>query len=243
MRMQDVDLLKLLPIFMREDPAVTGLARGSNETIKALAARIALLSRWDKIDSMDHAELDELAWERNILWYESMASLEAKRKIVRESDQVYATLGTKWAIESMLSAYFDEVRVSEWYEYGGQPHHFKITSSDPSMMGSKKEKFLYLLEIVKRKSSWLESVHITMTGQLPIYTGIIIAGRSMETCHVGTQVRYVNTLDIRMGVIIAGRSVETNRIGTRIRYEPLIAIHTGIIIGDYTRETTRILAK
>ena len=48
----------------------------------------------DKIDQLNDAELDEMAWELNIQWYDSTAPIETKRAVIRSSDRVYAKLGT-----------------------------------------------------------------------------------------------------------------------------------------------------
>ena len=34
--------------------------------------------------------------------------------------------------------------VREWYQYGGQPHHFKVLSDNPSLVNSNLDLFLKL---------------------------------------------------------------------------------------------------
>lgn len=185
MTITNADILKLLPEFMRGDGANKGLAAGSNQIIKEIAARIKLLSKWDQIDAMGHEQLNEMAWELNIQWYDSSASLSAKRKVVKESDMVYSTLGTKWAVESVLQAYFGDIYLEEWPEYAGQPFYFKIFATDPSIMSNKYEQFMAYMEFTKRKSAWLESIIIILSGQLPIYAGMVASGRDTEHYFIG----------------------------------------------------------
>ena len=98
MKLSNLDFLRLLPQFMRDDGAVKGLAVGINKLIPTLTASIERLSTWDHIDNLSESELDALAWELNILWYDTRASIDVKREVVRNSYKLYQHLGTKWAV-------------------------------------------------------------------------------------------------------------------------------------------------
>lgn len=180
MRLSDVDILQLVPLFMRTNGAVKGLAEGSNTLARQAAALIPLLSRWNQIDSMTDAQLDAMAWELDISWYDSMAAIESKRAIIKESDLVHAKLGTKWAVESILSAYYGDAYVEEWWQYGAEPHHFKILTTNPEMLKDQ-EKFYFFLNTVKRKSSWFDGVTVTITGDTPVYVGPVHVEHTHET--------------------------------------------------------------
>ena len=172
MRLSDAEILRLLPAFMRKDPAVQGLAEGTDPHVRDLDAKAKHLTRWDKIDDMDHAELDEIAWEENVFWYDSTASLEVKRAMVRNALAVFSRLGTKWAVEQVVADYFGSGQVWEWFEYGGAPHHFKIIVDNPEISLDNYKRFLELLYYVKRKSSWLDTIIINLT----VDTGHIYLG-------------------------------------------------------------------
>ena len=63
MRLSEVEMIKLLPSWMAQDGADRGLAAGCDTLSRDAFARLKLLSRWDKIDQLSEAELDEMAWE------------------------------------------------------------------------------------------------------------------------------------------------------------------------------------
>ena len=155
MRLNETEMVKLLPAWMQEDGSDKGLAAGCDIVSRDAYARLKLLSRWDKIDQLSDAELDEMAWELNIQWYDSTAPIAAKRAVIRNSDRVYSKLGTPYAVEQIVADYFGTGEVREWYQYGGQPHHFKVLSDNPSLVNSNLDLFLKLLRTVKRRSSWL----------------------------------------------------------------------------------------
>ena len=185
MKLDDLEFIKLLPQFMRDDKAVQGLAAGINSIIPTLATEIEKLSTWDHIDSLSEAELDDLAWELNILWYDTGASIDVKRNLVRDSDAVYKKLGTKWAVENVINTYFGEGYMEEWFQYGGEPGRFRIYSSNPTLNESKFTEFINLLNKVKRASSQLDGVFITLTGQMNLRAGIALHEIGAEQYDIG----------------------------------------------------------
>ena len=106
MRLNETEMVKLLPAWMQEDGSDKGLATGCDIISRDAYARLKLLSRWDKIDQLNDAELDEMAWELNIQWYDSTAPIAVKRAVIRSSDRVYAKLGTPYAVEQIVADYF-----------------------------------------------------------------------------------------------------------------------------------------
>ena len=61
MRLNETEMVKLLPAWMQEDGSDKGLATGCDIISRDAYARLKLLSRWDKIDQLSDAELDEMA--------------------------------------------------------------------------------------------------------------------------------------------------------------------------------------
>ena len=174
MKLNDLEFIRLLPGFMRSDPAVQGLAAGVDAIVPDLAASISKLSMWDRIDELSESELDELAWALNIPWYDTSASIIIKRSVIKDSDKVHMKLGTKWAVENVVGAYFGSGHISEWWQYGGEPGHFQVNSSNPSLNNERFNEFLRLLEKVKRASAKLDGVVISLSGELPLYSGVAL---------------------------------------------------------------------
>ena len=185
MKLSDLEFLKLLPQFMQDDLAVKGLAAGIDSIIPGLAAEVEKLSTWDCIDKLSEAELDELAWELNIPWYDTSATIEVKRNLVRDSDKVYKKLGTKWAVENVINTYFGDGYVEEWFQYGGDPGHFRVYSGNPTLNESKFTEFLNLLNKVKRASTKLDGVFINLTGQMILSAGTAFHETGVEQYNIG----------------------------------------------------------
>jgi phage tail P2-like protein len=187
MKLSNIDFLKLLPQFMRDDDAVRGLAAAINEIVPALSESISTLSTWDHIDSLSHAELDALAVELNIPWYDTTVSLDIKREIVKNSDKVYKHIGTKWAVENIIQTYFGDGYIMEWFEYDGEPGHFRVYSSNPSLNNERLTEFLALLNKTKRASAKLDGISITLDAELVLAMGVAIHEVSNETYAIGAR--------------------------------------------------------
>ena len=171
MTLFNLEFRRLLPAFMRGDIAILSLSQSMDTIFQQLATSILPLSTWDYIDDLGEAELDELAWELNILWWNSDADIETKREIVKTSDMVYKKLGTKWAVEKVITAYFGDGYIREWFQYSGEPGHFRVYSTNPSITEEKLNQFLDILYKVKRSSAILDGISITLTGEMKLSAG------------------------------------------------------------------------
>lgn len=185
MKLSTLEFARLLPAFMRGDLSVQGLAHGIDDIIPAIAASVQRLTTWDKIDELSDSELDSLAWELNIMWYDKTASIEAKRELVLNSDKVYRRLGTKWAVENVIQTYFGDGYIKEWFEYNGTPGYFRVYSTNPTLNNERLTEFLNILNKVKRHSSKLDGIYITLTGEMKIAAGVGVRETAKETYKIG----------------------------------------------------------
>ena len=120
------NLLLIMPPALTRDKSIMALAAADAE---ALAARLEEIDRVriiSNIDGLDEAVLDILARDFKVDWYDPDYSLEEKRRTVKSSWRVHKTLGTKAAVERAISAIYPETTVEEWFEYGGEPYHFRL---------------------------------------------------------------------------------------------------------------------
>lgn len=188
MKLSDIEFLRLLPSFMREDMAIIGLSKGIDNLVPGLDDSMRLLTTWNHIDELQEAELDDLAVELNVLWYDKSASIYTKRDLIKNCMEVYRHLGTKWAVESVTKSYFGDAYIQEWFEYDGEPGRFRVYSTNPSLSISndKIDEFMNLLEKVKRASSLLDGIYVSLTGQMPLYAGMAIHEIANEQYSIGS---------------------------------------------------------
>lgn len=158
MKLSELNFLRLLPQFMRNDEACIALSQAMDALILPAAKKIPTISTWAEIEELSEAECDEMAWELDIDWYDSTAGLDEKRKIIASAQQTKSKRGTKWAIEQILKAYFGGGRIEEWYEYGGKPFHFRVTTEFALTSQQIVDSFRAAAEAAKRASAHLDSI-------------------------------------------------------------------------------------
>ena len=165
MNLEDAELRPLLPSWLRDDDYDVAMCEPINDSIREVYRASRLLTVWDHIDELPETMLDELAWSLDIEWYKTNAPIETKRDLIRSSDFVHMKKGTVEAVETVITAYFGQGYLMEWPEYGGKPYHFKVFTTNPSLVAENHLLFEDLLSKVKRHSAKLDSILIGLTGQ------------------------------------------------------------------------------
>lgn len=120
------NLLRALPQVLRNDEGMAALAAAIAETLSGRVGEIENLRVYSRIDELPEDLLDILAYDFKVDWWDGDYTLEEKRKTLRDSWRVHRMLGTKAAVETAISAIYPETKVTEWWEYGGEPYHFKL---------------------------------------------------------------------------------------------------------------------
>lgn len=166
--LENCNFSKLLPLWMRLEPTDKSLAESMDNMTAQLTKKIAVLSKWDDIDNLPEERLDDLAWEMNVSWYRYDATLKQKRNIIKNAKRVHRKLGTKWAMEQVLTCYFDESAILEWWQYDGEPGHFKIQTVNTATVDKDAELFLSILDDVKRYSQILDEIEVLSSSSMEV---------------------------------------------------------------------------
>lgn len=181
MRLKDVDILKLCPAFMRSDKTNQVLANGINNIFHTWSNDMDRLPVVNQIDKLKVSELDQLASDRNIFWYDYNASIDVKRAIIKNAKIVFNRLGTVWAVESVMNDYLPKTELQEWFGYNGAPGYFRIITNNTEILKTDIQTFLNILKGIKRRSVWLEHIMLRLEQRLILYPGIGIVERSKDT--------------------------------------------------------------
>lgn len=120
------NLLWALPQVLRNDEGMAALAAAIAETLSGRVGEIENLRIYSRIGELPEELLDILAYDFKVDWWDGDYTIEEKRKTLRDSWRVHRILGTKAAVETAISAIYPETKVVEWWEYGGEPYHFKL---------------------------------------------------------------------------------------------------------------------
>ena len=124
------------------------------------------------IDKLSETEIDYLLWEYHVDYVGENASLENKRELVKIAVIAHFNKGTLGSVKAICKILFGNAEIKEWFEYGGRPGYFKI-----STLGDLKDEkdYLKVLDVVneyKNERSWLEALTFDRTAEFGKYIGI-----------------------------------------------------------------------
>lgn len=136
---------------------------------------------WCDIDSASDEVLNALAIEMRVITYDTSLSREKRTALIKEAFNQWAKAGTKSALEEIAANVFSNAAVEEWFNYEGEPGHFKVKTTNMSVTGDKLLKLQELVKDYKRLSTTLDGVEITnTTGSAAICSGLAFAVVEIE---------------------------------------------------------------
>lgn len=175
MTLLEKDVARNLPAFLREDATGAAMTAAIQAAIDMFIRDVeeadAILTEPDR---MPEWRLDEVAWENDITWYDHRASEQVKRDLVKTSQIYFGMLGTKRAIVQAVADYFGDAIVQEWWEYGGEPYHFRVYTSNPDAVAESGDKLKRIVELVKRASAIMDGIFVENSGQARLYIAAIV---------------------------------------------------------------------
>ncbi len=175
---QNVSLLDLLPANLKRDPKVAAAAQAIQEEMQQTTLAISKLSIFDRLNTLNDAEADELAWQLHVDFYDATLPIEQKRALVKNAIRFHRRKGTPAAVEELIAILFGTGAVEEWFEYGGEPGYFRVRTSDPSATNERAKEFVQAIDSIKRLSAWLEAVILEETIEMTdmYYGGVLHVG-------------------------------------------------------------------
>lgn len=136
--LKDISMLDILPPNLLTDKKIRVITEALDAELHEITKCIKRCQLYSRIDELPEDVIDLLAWQFHVDFYEPIGmNIKTKRKLVKESIAWHRIKGTPAAVEMMLSSTFGRsAKVSEWYEYDGEPYHFKVsvkTKNFPTM--------------------------------------------------------------------------------------------------------------
>lgn len=153
-----------------------------DKQIKKLHALAKKLTVWSDIDNADPKYYDHMAISIRAPYYKSEYSEKQKLKLIKATLESRMYAGTIKAVEDLLMHSILYAKFVPWYEYGGEPYHFKIETSD-APEGESRALFADMLQRVKAARSIIDGVEIDHDPvRNMVYIGIAI--RHQEVVHI-----------------------------------------------------------
>lgn len=135
---------------------------------KYIVSNFKYLRYLERIDTMKENELDLLAEELDVDFYDFGLKIEEKRKLCRIAFETQRIKGTHKAINNILEVFYDKGEILEFVDYNGNPGNFKI-----QIQGTANEKALTTIlervEYVKKHSQHLEGIRFKNFLKINLY--------------------------------------------------------------------------
>lgn len=136
--------------------------------IKHLISNRKFLFFLERIDNMSEFELDMLAKELSVDFYDSTFSIEQKRELCKQSFSIHSIKGTNKAVQKLMKVFYTDSRIIEFPNFNGENGTFKL-----EIFGTSKDNIKVLLkqvENVKKKSQHLKGLIFRSNIKDKLYT-------------------------------------------------------------------------
>ncbi len=162
----------IMPDNLSSQTEVQAIAYAVGRQIEKLCVYANNARTYAAIASMPEETLDLLAVELRTPAYDENYSIKVKRALIEGTLTFYMRMGTPAAVNKIIETIFETGYIKEWYEYDGEPYHFKAYTTNPAITSDDVEEFRRVLGSVKRLSAWLDEIVLELsTSATQIYIG------------------------------------------------------------------------
>jgi phage tail P2-like protein len=191
--------IEIVPSSIRGDPQVISACEAIDAELRAIYECMGSVPGgilfWPFVDQQVPPLLDMLMWEMHVDVWQNIEgdplTTEKKQELINESIDWHRHKGTRWVVDQMLKVLFSQGRVTEWYEYGGQPYYFRI-AFEGDITGAQFDRILEAVYAVKNVRSWLDTPAFITTRQQQQ----ILYHSAVVTQHITTKVKLANIAPI-----------------------------------------------
>ncbi len=158
MKIDDAELLQIVPFSVAKDETVQNVAKSLDVPINDVTGNIRNILILTRIDELPEDILDALAWEYHMDIYDDAADIETKRNAVKTAIRYHRYKGTVIAVKEAAALASKNVEIVEWFDYGGKPYHFKAitTSAIPSL--DELRALMKAMTDAKNVRSWMDGI-------------------------------------------------------------------------------------
>lgn len=161
-RLKEAQITDSLPSWLSNETNVKALSYAASRQMKKVLAYSDAAKVYADVMKCTHAVLDMLAFELQIPKYKDSYSLDTKRRMVLNGLVYWLRMGTAGALEDLCSDIFLNAVMTEWFDYDGEPGHFRITTNNRRITDNDVREFHKVINTVKRLSAHLDAVEIIL---------------------------------------------------------------------------------
>jgi len=171
-RLDNIVWSEIIPQAIRNDTQVQAMSAAVTPQLQDVSQKIEECIILARLDELPETVVDLLAWQYHVDFYENGLTLNEKRSLVKTSIDVHRHKGTPYAVQTVVSAILENAKVEEWFEYGGEPYHFRVKLITGPMTGAETiAKLTKAINMTKNARSWLDGVEFSREIMQEIYIG------------------------------------------------------------------------
>ena len=159
LELKDDSLQQILPSSIAGDKTVQDIAKAISAKLQLINRQTELILLLPRLDKLSEALVDELAWQYHVDFYDYRADIAKKRALVRSAIAWHRYKGTPAAVEEVCTAVFQSARVFEWWQYGGEPYHFRVRLIEEGIPDNRViDSLERAIQVTKNTRSWLDGL-------------------------------------------------------------------------------------
>ena len=175
-RLKNLQLMQLLPASIAADTTVKNISLSVETILQKVAGQTAAVLLLPHLDELPEAIIDELAWQYHVDTYSADLPIGVKRQLIRQSIAWHHKKGTPAAVTDMLSTIYASAQLEEFWEYGGEPYHFRVTvGEDRTDSAQTIDDAIRVIKLSKNVRSWLDGIKFRRNVASTLYTGAFTA--------------------------------------------------------------------
>ena len=178
--LSEIKFQDLLPSSIASDAKIQAAARVLDKELAQINQATENIFLYSSIEELNEATLKHLAWQWHVDFWDDALPLEKKRILIKQAYAWHKRKGTPSAVEEVIRDVLGGGSVSEWFEYGGRPFHFKVFSNSPPEDLDTKKRLLAAIDMAKNERSILDEIILSnsLAGNLHI-AGLVSTGTTV----------------------------------------------------------------
>lgn len=128
------------------------------------------LTIWSDLDNVNPKYYDYLALCIKAPYYQSSYSDDMKLQLIKSAIEMHRYAGTQRAVDKLLELLFNKAYFQAWYEYDGEPYHFRPKVYDVLTEDAVAE-FVDIVKKVKAARSIMDAIAIGREVYGTVYVG------------------------------------------------------------------------
>lgn len=176
-RFEESDYLSSAPAVLLADPGWKALLELESAYLQDTVGLIENAVIWARAAELSSRQMATLAYDLKADWWDESQTDAEKLKAFENIMAVHRMMGTKAAIVRGVEPVYPNTTVEEWWEYGGEPYHFRLQIRSATVDQDKLQSVLDRVKYYKNARSVMDEVaFLAETVQSLVYALAVCAG-------------------------------------------------------------------